>query len=186
MAGIAIKIAPLGVEKDDVDWLADSLKNVFNSTVVVEPKLLSMSVLLDFYDEERDQIDAEGLLEKLQSTVGVVPQQRLLVLVNGDGFVEGLNFVFGVSKPGWGGVVFTERLRPEYYGQQPSIALYRMRLLKESLHELGHSFGLPHCQRRCVMRFSNSIYDVDAKPAAFCSSCAATLNRMIPGLLRIP
>ncbi len=185
MPEYAIKVVPLGVYREDVEWLVQSLRSILNATVVVEPKLLGMSVLLDFYDEERGQINAEDLLEKLQSMVGVVPHQRILVLVNGDGFVEGLNFVFGISKPGWGGIIFTERLKPEFYGDPPSVPLFRARLLKESLHELGHSFGLSHCPRRCVMRFSNSIYDVDDKPASFCSLCVVALNRSAPGLLRV-
>jgi archaemetzincin len=50
---------------------------------------------------------------------------------------------------------------------------------KETLHELGHILGLEHCPNpRCVMSFSNSIYDVDRKEARFCEMCKKKLVSM--------
>jgi archaemetzincin len=123
----------------------------------------------------------EALIEKM----GVAPTQRILVVLGADGYVRGLNFVFGVARNGWGGVVFTERLNPLFYGELYSEELYRLRILKESLHELGHALGLEHCRENCVMRFSNSVYDVDAKPAFFCPKCCLELNYSHPGIVRV-
>jgi len=184
MARYAIRIYGVGVEDDLLEWLALALSDFFNAEVSVERKGLSMGVTLKFYKPERDQVDAAALLEYLRSTLHAAPGERFLVVVNGDGYVEGLNFVFGVARNGWGGIVFTAHLDPEFYGQEPNRALLRARLLKESLHELGHSYGLSHCNRDCVMRFSNSVYDVDRKPARYCARCRATLNFLQPGLLR--
>jgi archaemetzincin len=40
------------------------------------------------------------------------------------------------------------------------------------VHELGHTFGLIHCdQARCVMTRSVNVLDVDAKTASFCEDC---------------
>jgi len=50
-----------------------------------------------------------------------------------------------------------------------------LRLEKEIMHELGHLFGLDHCMNRCVMRFSNSVYEVDLKPLGFCEKCHSSL-----------
>jgi len=34
------------------------------------------------------------------------------------------------------------------------------RVIKEAVHELGHAFGLTHCENsKCVMHFSNSLQD---------------------------
>ena len=46
------------------------------------------------------------------------------------------------------------------------------RLRKESLHELGHTFGLFHCPSRdCVMHLSNTVVDVDIRGRDFCRGC---------------
>ena len=47
------------------------------------------------------------------------------------------------------------------------------RLLKESLHELGHTYGLRHCpDYTCVMSSSNAVERIDLKSAEFCPNCA--------------
>ena len=53
------------------------------------------------------------------------------------------------------------------------------RILKETIHELGHTFGLKHCHNNCVMRFSNSLADTDKKPVKFCASCLKQLKTSI-------
>ena len=51
------------------------------------------------------------------------------------------------------------------------------RIIKESVHELGHVFGLRHCEnRKCVMHFSNSIEDTDIKTHVFCKNCKNILR----------
>jgi archaemetzincin len=102
-------------------------------------------------------------------------------LVNADAYERGLNFVFGLAMPGLGvGAVFLPRLRNEFYGWEPNEELYMERVEKEVLHELGHLLGLEHCPNpRCVMSFSNSIYDVDRKEARFCERCKAELRKRL-------
>ena len=46
-------------------------------------------------------------------------------------------------------------------------------LLKEALHELGHTYGLRHCpDYTCVMSSSNGVERIDLKSAEFCPACA--------------
>ncbi|WP_052883484.1 archaemetzincin family Zn-dependent metalloprotease [Infirmifilum uzonense] len=184
MAEYAIKILSVGIPIEHIEWLENMLRLIFNASIVTDSKTITLGSLIGVYSEEREQLQADKLLDYLSEKIGVLPHQRVLVVIDGDGFVEGLNFVFGIAKPNWGGIVFTERLKPDLYGSTNSVQLFRARLLKESLHELGHSFGLPHCSRNCVMRFSNSVYDVDSKPATFCAQCQIRLNLEAPGLLR--
>lgn len=179
-----IKVYGVGVDDELLEWLVLSLRDMFNADVEAVPRGLPIGEALRFYNHQREQVDAAAMLDYLQERIRPPPGGRILVIVNGDGYVEGLNFVFGVAKPGWGGIVFTGHLDPTFYGQPPSPGLLRARLLKEALHELGHSYGLSHCRGDCVMRFSNSVYDVDKKPARFCPRCRAELNYLQPGLLR--
>jgi archaemetzincin len=87
------------------------------------------------------------------------------------------NFIFGLAQlRGRVALVSTRRLDPTFYGEKPSPGLFLERVVKEAIHELGHTFGLGHCaDPRCVMSFSNSISDVDAKSAAFCPDCKKKL-----------
>lgn len=51
------------------------------------------------------------------------------------------------------------------------------RLVKESLHELGHIYGLEHCSRSsCPMSVSTSVIEIDAKSKEFCSRCTAAFS----------
>ncbi len=97
---------------------------------------------------------------------GEIPR---VYVIEGDGYIPGYNFVFGLALPDVGtAVVFTGRLGG------PKLA---ERLSKEVAHEGGHLYGLGHCaDPACVMSFSNSIIDVDAKSPRFCSRCRIRLS----------
>jgi archaemetzincin len=82
--------------------------------------------------------------------------------------------VFGEAQLADGGaVVSTHRLRQEFYGMPTDPDLLHQRLLKEALHELGHTYGLRHCaDYTCVMSASNGVERIDLKRAEFCPTCA--------------
>jgi archaemetzincin len=82
-------------------------------------------------------------------------------------------FVFGsASEAQRCAVVSLHRLRSEYYGDQPDENALFQRLLKESVHEIGHALGLRHCYNaRCAMYYSNSVFDTDNKHSHFCDAC---------------
>lgn len=91
---------------------------------------------------------------------------RILGLTDVDLFIPVLTFVFGEAQlEGTAAVVSTFRL------VDASEAMTAARLVKESLHEVGHTFGLVHCSARCVMARSASVGAVDAKPTRLCAAC---------------
>jgi archaemetzincin len=120
------------------------------------------------YVPARAQYRAESLL----ALVGGHGARPVLGITHRDLFAGDLNFVFGIASPGGGCVVSMARLA---IGADDR--LLRARLLKEAVHELGHTLGLSHCaDPRCVMHFSNSLADTDRKGDAYCGRCSARLE----------
>jgi archaemetzincin len=101
-----------------------------------------------------------------------------------DIFTSGLNFVFGIamspkikkSRDPLVALISITRLREEFYRRPEIIGLFELRVLKEAIHELGHTFSLEHCNKFCIMRFSNSLVDTDEKPVNFCETCMKNLR----------
>jgi archaemetzincin len=102
---------------------------------------------------------------------------KILGIVPVDLFVPVLTFVFGQAQlDGPGAIVSTYRLQPEYYGLPGDEGLLVERAIKECVHELGHAFGLVHCDvYDCVMHVSTSVDEVDVKGASFCGRCEARM-----------
>jgi archaemetzincin len=109
---------------------------------------------------------------------------KLLGIVDKDLCIPILTFVFGEAQLGGrASVVGVARLRQEFHGLPPDRILLEERLLKECLHELGHNFGLVHCQdMECVMYLSNTVRDVDRKNAAYCRDCKASVRAALDEL----
>ncbi len=123
------------------------------------------------FNPKRNQYHAGTLLRYLEG-VSFPNLVKLLAVVSFDLYEEGLNFVFGEAQLGGrNAVVSVFRLHSE------DERLLFERTFKEVNHELGHTFGLTHCQDpRCVMSFSNSLSDVDRKTRFFCDSCQRKLS----------
>ncbi len=102
--------------------------------------------------------------------------RRVLGVTDVDLFIPILTFVFGEAQLGGrAAVVSTARLAdaPQIPGMAARVAL---RLQKESVHELGHTFGLLHCRDpKCAMARSPSLRHVDDKTPALCRACRARL-----------
>lgn len=100
--------------------------------------------------------------------------ERVLGVTDYDLYVPRLTFVFGqASAYGRVAVISLCRLRQGLYGLPADSELFEKRAITEAVHELGHTYGLGHCDNsRCVMFFSNRLSDTDAKGFQFCGRCA--------------
>lgn len=103
---------------------------------------------------------------------------RLVGITDADLFIPVLTFVFGEAQLGGrAAVVSTARLLDTFDRRPAPAELVEARLLKECLHELGHTYGLVHCARAsCVMSRSNTVMDVDGKAGDFCRACRLRLR----------
>jgi archaemetzincin len=169
-----IHLLPIGrVSRSEIERLTASLKKIFAVSIVVhDPAGLPASS----YDPERRQYSSEQILKSLARFKSSLTQvERVLGIVAVDLFAADLNLVFGEADPKEGvAVISPDRFRPEFYGLAPDKTLFQDRMLKEAVHELGHTYGLGHCPNpACVMHFSNSLQDTDNKAASFCPACSS-------------
>ena len=124
------------------------------------------------FHAERQQYHSSEILARMQSLVG--PETwRLIALTERDLYIPILTFVFGEAQIGGPcAVVSAHRLTQEFYGLQPDRDLLRERLLKESVHEIGHTLQLTHCDDyRCAMASSHAVEWIDLKDNTLCPHC---------------
>ncbi|MDN7024198.1 archaemetzincin family Zn-dependent metalloprotease [Methanoculleus sp. FWC-SCC1] len=144
-----------------------------------DTELVEYPVLIEGYDRERDQHDAQKILDRLQNTVvrryGI--QEPLLFVTARDLFVQNCDFVFGLARPSAGvAVVSAARLENGYYNRTQSDQDTIDRLAKEGAHEIGHLLGLGHCSdTECIMYRPATLDELDRKKKQFCPACRAAL-----------
>lgn len=166
----------LGIEvaADVLGELAVRLGPVFRTPCRVRPERLNVAAA---HDRMRNQHHSTAILQAMQPLAE--PGVRLLAVTSLDLYVPVLTFVFGEAQlNGSCAVVSLHRLREEFYGLPAREELMRERLVKEAVHELGHTYGLLHCDDwRCVMTSSHAVERLDVKGAAFCILCGRAVAR---------
>ncbi|NVM56192.1 MAG: archaemetzincin family Zn-dependent metalloprotease [Candidatus Helarchaeota archaeon] len=151
--------------------LALVFKEIFKEIRIIDE---SCEIPKKSYDTERKQYLAPLFLHAIRNFADENKYDKILGITSLDLFVSQLNFVFGMAELGSqakAAVISLHHLYPEFFGQLPNRTLFLKRVVKEGLHEIGHTFGLEHCHNQCIMIFSNSILDTDNKPAMFCEDC---------------
>lgn len=171
-----IELLPLGdIGRPQLEDLAKSLSRELRCTCEVLAGALDISPSLN---ASRGQYHSTQILARMGAQA---PRStnRLLGIADVDLYIPILTFVFGEAQlNGRLAVVSTHRLRQEFYGLPADDSLLRDRLLKEAVHELGHTFGLTHCDdTECAMAPSHAVEWIDLKTSHFCSKCAAVLAR---------
>lgn len=151
-----------------LEGLAAALARLFRTTCQIRPELFEVGFALD---PVRHQYHSTAILQRLERQCD--PDARVLGVTACDLFVPVLTFVFGEAQlDGNCATVSLARLKEESYGLPPREDLLRERLLKEAVHELGHTFGLRHCSDwQCVMTSSYAVERVDVKSVDFCPVC---------------
>lgn len=166
------------VSSSILETLGSSLQEVFGVHAVIhEPVGLPATS----YEPARHQYLSSPILKSLARFKATLTQvERVLGVVVVDLYASDLNFVFGEAAPKEGvAVISLARLRQEFYGLPPNRDLFHQRVLKESVHELGHTYGVGHClDPACVMHFADSLKDTDYKGWHFCGSCDSVKRTM--------
>lgn len=165
-----IRLVPLvPVQEEIVHRLTAPLCDVFHTTITVESPI--RGVVDAAYDYSRGQYNSTLLIKELLRRFN--GQSKILGITSVDLFVPVLTYVFGEAQLGGvAGVMSTFRLDDTIYGLPPDNVKFFERSIKESLHELGHTFGLLHCKNfDCAMHSSTTVDDIDIKRAMLCEDC---------------
>lgn len=129
------------------------------------------------YDYSREQYNSTLILSKI---IEVTPDnaEKIIGITDVDLFVPVLTFVFGEAQlDGKAALVSVSRLKNEFYGLPKNDNLLIDRINKEVIHDLGHTFGLYHCNNyECVMNSSMYVENIDLKRIDFCHKCRTILN----------
>jgi archaemetzincin len=166
-----VLLLPLGkIEERVLVSLQSKLSKIFNLKVEIKE---SLPLPHYAYNPKRKQYYSSIILEDIKKRTKIKASERVLAVIDLDLYVPELNFVFGEADiKGRVCIISLSRLRQEWYNLPKDEDLFIQRVIKEAVHELGHTYGLRHCDNfRCVMFFSNSLLDTDKKSFYFCKRC---------------
>lgn len=176
-----ITLVPIGpVPSGLLDWLEHRLPDSIEQEVTIGEEISRPE---NAYVPGRRQYKGEALLADLQHHAYPGASQ-VVGLIDADCYAPGLNFIFGqASIDRRDAIVALPRLRESFYGHPDDLSLFRERVSKEIVHELGHTWGLSHCpDPQCVMHFSNSLRETDRKEIHFCPQCQAQIQNADTGV----
>lgn len=132
------------------------------------------------FHPERQQYHSSEILRAMQ-THAQRGAWRVLGITNVDLYIPILTFVFGEAQVGGPcAVISAHRLSQDFYGLPSDPALLRDRLIKEAVHELGHTLELTHCEDySCAMAPSHAVEWIDLKEAYLCADCQSQMTEVV-------
>jgi archaemetzincin len=165
-----LQLLPLGkLDGGVLGDLAPALADTFRVPCEILPSAFDPGFA---FHAERQQYHSSEILLRMQGIV-TPASWRVLAITAADLYIPILTFVFGEAQIGGTcAVVSFHRLRQEFYGLPEDGRLLQQRLLKEAVHELGHTLNLTHCDDyRCAMAPSHAVEWIDLKESWLCSTC---------------
>lgn len=168
-----IAIAPIGdFDGNLMKTVQSSIEQAFGIPAEIH---LILEDIQFAWNPERRQYHSTAVLEKLSA--GAPPWAlKVVALVKTDLYIPILTFVYGEAQlKGRACIVSTFRL---HQGLLPAKANsdFHARVTKETIHELGHTFNLRHCQdTSCIMHYCRTEADVDRKSDQLCRYCKVLL-----------
>lgn len=181
---IKIIIIPLGIVEPVVtEHIKNSIRIAFDANIEIMPALANPDYA---FEPRRKQYFSTKILDRLPQSITEECKEtnqitKILGITNVDLATPVLTFVFGEAQlNGICAVISLARLKQEFYELIPNQKILLDRVVKEAIHELGHTFGLLHCDNNeCVMHFSPMITAIDQKDVNFCTSCLVYLQKEI-------
>lgn len=170
----SVIISPIGYSGlNSLNPISLEISRIFGFRTFEKPLLEN----LDFaFDPIRKQHYSTKILKKLEN---LMPPEaiKVIAITDVDLFIPILTYVFGEAQLGGKTcIISTYRLKESYHSID-SRPIYRHRMVKEAIHELGHTFNLRHCKdQKCIMHYCRSLDDVDHKSEQLCRYCDVLLK----------
>ena len=149
------------------------ITGTFGYSVDVHPLLKDLDFALD---PDRNQYHSTSILDEL-SRLLPTGALKVLAICKVDLFIPILTHVYGEARLGGKTCVISiHRLKENISAMNPG-TIFHYRVVKEAIHELGHTFGLRHCEEHsCVMHYARTVMDVDRKSDQPCRYCKVLLD----------
>ncbi|MEE4353502.1 MAG: archaemetzincin family Zn-dependent metalloprotease [Desulfatiglans sp.] len=170
----SIIISPIGdTDREILEKLDEDIKQVFTFPTAIRPILHEIEFS---FDRERNQYHSTAILEELANKAPI-EGIKVLAITHLDLFIPILTHVYGEAQLGGKGcIVSTYRLK-EGLSPAGGNKTFQQRVVREAIHELGHTFGLRHCKEStCIMHYCRSLRDVDRKSDQLCRYCSIMLE----------
>jgi archaemetzincin len=169
-----IVISPIGdLPADLAERICGEIERVFEC----ETEVIALMGERDLpVDAARGQVHSTHVLATL-SFLAPPGTLKVIAITCLDLFIPVLTYVFGEAQLGGTACILsTHRLKTPPH---PSAAedAFRCRVMKEAVHELGHTFNLRHCpEPTCIMHYCRNPRDVDRKSNHLCRYCQVLLE----------
>src|SRR5208282_4305502 len=134
-----LQLLPIGNIEDQ---LLSDLRPAIEKTFHVPCRILDVRLDPEFaLHGERQQYHSSQILQRMQSFLSG-ESWRMLGVASVDLYIPILTFVFGEAQMGGPTAVMSaHRLRQEFYGLGSDRDLLLQRVVKEAVHELGHTLS---------------------------------------------
>jgi archaemetzincin len=167
----------------DNDLLATISKEIERIYGFLSKPLALLHDLEFAFHPNRNQYHSTPILAELANKA---PPEAIKVLgiTQVDLFIPILTHVYGEAQLGGVScIVSTFRLN-EGHSSLNTKEPFRSRIVKEAIHELGHTFKLRHCRdHTCLMHYCRTERDVDCKSDQLCRYCKILLGDEIKKLV---
>jgi archaemetzincin len=170
----SIVISPIGDFGSEITGtVRNEISKIFGFPALIIPILEDIEFALD---QVRNQYHSTSILKKLENSA---PSHalKIIAITKADLFIPILTHVYGEAQLGGKAcIVSTCRLRDHIYAAHTN-AVFIQRVVKEAVHELGHTFNLRHCrEHHCIMHYCRTELDVDRKSDRLCRYCKILLE----------